>query len=351
MWNVSPQLKNTENVSKIGVLLINLGTPRSSHPRDVKRYLNEFLTDRHVIDLPWLARQFLTRCVIVPRRYRSSAALYQMMWTKEGSPLLVHTLALKEALQSALGERFCVQLAMRYQTPSISEGLKALKLSHLSSLIIVPLFPQFSTATTGSIQSEVLKQLRYYSPPKKFHLIKSYPDHPGLIATFLARARQFQLNHYDQILFSYHGLPEKQLKKANPFAHCLQTANCCAKLKAKNKYCYSAQCFATTRALVKALGLPSDRFTHCYQSRLGRSAWLRPYTADVIVQAAKEGKKKLLVACPSFVADCLETLVEIQCEYRDLFLKAGGEKLDLIKAPNTHPTWVLALKEMILNHT
>ncbi len=334
---------------QVGVLLINLGTPRSPSPRDVKRYLNEFLTDKHVIDLPWLFRQWLVRAVIVPRRYRASAALYRSIWTAQGSPLLTYGRALKEALQHSLGARFCVQLAMRYQEPSLKGALRLLATRALSSLVVLPLFPQFSTATTGSIERVLFKRARLYSTLPPIAMIKSYPTHPGFIDALCAQAAHLPLSTFDRILISYHGLPERQLKKGDPSGLCLQASHCCQTLSPTNRYCYAAQCHATTRALVDALGLTRDQYRHCYQSRLGRAAWLRPYTADIMIEEAKRGAKKLAVFCPSFVADCLETLSEIRCEYRALFLEHGGEELELIEAPNTHPLWVAALKKMTLD--
>lgn len=344
--SAKPTALNRE--TQIGVLLINLGTPRSPNPRDVKRYLNEFLTDKYVIDLPWLFRQCLVRGIIVPRRYRASAELYRSIWTTQGSPLLTYGHALENALQQSLGDRFCVRLAMRYQKPSLQEALRFLATRALSSLVVLPLFPQFSTATTGSIEDALFKHARAYPHLPKMTMIKNYPTHPGFINALCAQAARLPLNAFDRILISYHGLPERQLKKVDPSGLCLNSSQCCQTLSQANRYCYAAQCHATTRALVGALGLTPHQYRHCYQSRLGRAAWLRPYTSDIIIEEAQRGAKKLAVFCPSFVADCLETLSEIRCEYRALFLKHGGEELDLIEAPNTHPLWVAALKKMTL---
>ena len=310
--------------AQIGVLLVNLGTPQSADPRAVKRYLLEFLTDKRVLPLPWIMRQLLVRIVIVPRRYRTSADLYKSIWTPQGSPLLVHGYTLAAALQRSLGSAFFVQLAMRYQSPSIATAMQSFQELGLQSLIIIPLFPQSSTATTSSVRDTVHKFSRSF---QRVRFIESYPTNRGLIAAFCSRAAQFSLPSYDHILFSYHGLPKKFLRKNSPLSHCLEKPTCCSKLTEMNRHCYAAQCVATTKALTQKLHLDASQITHCYQSRLGRAAWLRPYTSDVIVHAAQEGKKRLLIFCPSFVADCLETLSEIKREYHALFFGKWGRKL------------------------
>lgn len=330
----------------VGVLLVNLGTPDSAAPRAVKRYLTQFLTDGRVIDVPWFFRQLLVRGIIIPKRYKSSAKLYQTIWTKEGSPLKIYGNELAKKLQATLGSTFQVEIAMRYQRPSIEEGLE--KLRGLKKIVVVPLFPQYASATTGSVYQEVFRILRKWQVIPSLVSIDEFATHQDVIKAFCASARKRDLSKYDHFVFSYHGLPQRQVQKADRCNHCLKESNCCQNLTKKNQTCYAAQCVATTHAIRKELGLESDVISHCYQSRLGKDPWLQPYASDTLEQLAKAGKKKLLVFSPAFVADCLETLQEIGIEYQAEFKKWGGEKLDLVEGLNTNPEWVSALKNMIM---
>lgn len=334
-----------------GVLLANLGTPLSPRPSDVKRYLIEFLTDKRVIDIPWWKRQLLVRAFIVPRRYRQSAQAYSRIWTPEGSPLLVHSRNLRDKLQSALGPRFKVALGMRYQIPSLEQSLKELLQSPLRQLIILPLFPQYASATTGSVHAHIMKYLqREYTLP---HLtfIDSYSNHPAFIRAWQSRAHLYDFSLFDHILISFHGLPVNQLVKADRSHFCQKEKGCCLKRGVNNYSCYSAQCYATGLALAKQLELAAERYTITFQSRLGSDKWLEPYTIDVLHRLAAAGKKRILVFCPAFTCDCLETLYEIGVEYEAEFKKAGGEALQLVEGLNDSPLWVDALKEIIEENT
>lgn len=331
---------------KVGILLVNLGTPDSVKPRAVKRYLTQFLTDGRVIDIPYFFRQVLVRGVIIPKRYRNSAKLYQTIWTKEGSPLKIHSYELKEKLQESLGPSFQVELAMRYQTPSIEEALE--KLRSCQKIVVVPLFPQYASATTGSVYQEVFRILQSWEVIPSLVCLDEFSTDEKVIHAFCQSAKQNELSHYDHFLFSYHGLPERHVQKADRCNHCLQKPNCCQELTDKNRTCYAAQCVATTAAISRKLRLPQEAVSHCYQSRLGKDPWLQPYASDVLEKLAKEGKKRLLVFSPAFVADCLETLQEIGIEYQAEFKRWGGEKLDLVEGLNSRPEWVSALKGIIL---
>lgn len=324
-----------------GVLLINLGTPRSFKPRDVKRYLTQFLTDERVIDIPFLARQLLVRALIVPKRYRESARLYQTIWMEEGSPLLVYGRRTQKQLQERLGERFQVRLAMRYQTPSIKEGVSAL--ARCEHVIVLPLFPHYASATTGSVFQEVFYCFSRLLRIPSLHFISDYYDHPHFIEAWAERGREKEWERFDHILFSYHGLPEKQVRRSDSTGRCLRSAHCCQ----TNRLCYSGQCVATTQLITQKLGIPKERFSHCYQSRLGRAPWLKPYTSDALAALAKQGKKRLLVFSPAFVCDCLETLEEIGVQYQEEFKELGGEKLELVSGLNDHPKWMDALEELV----
>lgn len=338
---------NITQAKKKGVLLINLGTPQSPSHKDVFRYLTEFLTDGRVIDSFWLKRQFLVRGLIVPFRYKQSAEQYSRLWTKEGSPLLFHSEKVKRKLQQALGTHYRVVLAMRYQYPSISEGLETLRKEEIDELIILPLFPQYASATTGSIYQKVMKELQDWHSFPKLIFINHFFDHPIMIEAFCARANQYSLSSYDHILFSFHGLPERQLRKANN--SCL-TSNCCQQLCSKNRHCYKAQCFATAYAIANQLNLDKKQYTISFQSRLGKEPWIQPYTSDVLHSFAKQGYKRLLVFSPSFVCDCLETIYEISSEYQREFKQVGGEELQLVEGLNDHPLWINALQQIILNN-
>lgn len=335
-------------IKRTGVLLVNLGTPDSPQPRDVHRYLTEFLTDSRVLDIPWLQRQLLVRGLIIPRRHKASAKAYEQIWTSEGSPLLVHSQRMQKALQTELGEPYRVELAMRYQNPSIEQGLDSLLKAEISNLIILPLFPQYASATTGSVHQKVMQLLSRRTTIPHVTFIDQYHSHPGLINAFHASTKDHRIADYDHILFSFHGLPERHLKAANYQKICLSEANCCEKIKSTNQNCYAAQCYATGRALALKMELSEKDYTICFQSRLGKEPWLQPYTSQVIEECAARKINKVLVLCPSFVCDCLETIYEIGIEYEAEFKKAGGTTLTLVDSLNDTPAWIQGLKQMVL---
>jgi len=331
-----------------GVLLVNLGTPDSPNPSDVYRYLIEFLTDERVIEGSWLFRQLLVRGLIVPRRYRQSAKSYSEIWTPEGSPLKVYGYKVKDLLQQHLGESYAVELAMRYQSPSIPTALDSFQRKGCNRIIVIPLFPQYASATTGSVHQKVMETVSSWHAIPELIFMDSFAAHPAFIRAFSELASPFNLEEYDHILFSFHGLPEKQLVKADNSGNCcLKTKDCCHAFTEKNRQCYSAQCYATANAIVKSLELHPEKYSLSFQSRLGKEPWLQPYTSDVITKLAKAGKKRVLVFCPSFVCDCLETIHEIGVEYAAEFKHAGGESLDLVPGLNDHPQWIDALAEFV----
>lgn len=331
-----------------GLLLVNLGTPHSPEPKHVYRYLNEFLTDGRVIDEPWLKRQILVRGLIVPFRYKQSAELYKKIWSIEGSPLLIHGQAVQKKLQVLLGQQYKVALSMRYQTPSIDQGLEELKEASVKEIIILPLFPQYASATTGSVHQKVMDSLMRWNVIPKLSFISSFPDHPAVIKAFCERGRQYDLTSYDHILFSFHGLPERHIRKADCSGKCLK-GNCCQTLESRNQYCYKAQCYATARGIARGLKIKQSDYTVCFQSRLGSEPWIQPYTVDLVQECAEKGRKRVLVFCPAFVCDCLETTCEISIEYADLFRELGGEHLQLVEGLNDHPAWVEAIRAIVLN--
>jgi ferrochelatase len=330
--------------SRCGVLLVNLGTPDSPRPRDVKRYLTEFLCDGRVIDLPWAWRQLLVRGFIIPRRFRESAKGYQAIWTEEGSPLLVHGRNLQRALQTSLGDDFCVKLAMRYGNPSIADGLKSLIDAQVSKIIILPLFPQYASATTGSVQQKVMEEISRWKVIPKVLFIDQYYERDDLTTAFASIVDKTTLHAHDEVLFSFHGLPQRHLSDISK--SCYTTSSCCDTISACNRTCYSAQCYHMARAIASKLDLASYKVS--FQSRLGKEPWLQPYTTDVIMDAARAGKKNLLVFSPSFVCDCLETLYEIKVEYAHAFTQAGGHTLTLVPGLNTHPAWIRSLTSLVM---
>lgn len=336
---------------KTAVLLVNLGTPNAPNYKDVYRYLIEFLTDERVIDYSWLKRHLLVRGLIVPLRFRQSTKAYQKIWTNEGSPLLVFGNKVKSLLQNSLGDDFIVELAMRYQNPSLEYGLKKLLDKSVKQLIILPLFPQYASASTGSIYQKVMELLQNETTFPKITFINSFADHPALIDAFCHVARKQSLQEYDHYLFSFHGLPLRQIQKGDKYSHCFQSDNCCQKICQKNKDCYSAQCHLTANAIIQQLNLPKEKTSLAFQSRLGKEPWLQPFTLETIEGLAKQNKKKVLVFCPSFVCDCLETTYEISMEYAAEFKNLGGERLDLVQGLNDEPLWIEALKKLVIENT
>jgi protoporphyrin/coproporphyrin ferrochelatase len=334
---------------KEAILLINLGTPDAPTPSKVGKYLTQFLNDRRVIDINPIGRFALVNLIIVPFRRFKSAKLYHEIWTKEGSPLLLNSLALKEKLQAHMGDKYIVELAMRYQTPSIKSVLEKLRQQRPSKIHILPLYPQYASSSTGSTLEEVMNQIKGWEVIPDLNFISKFFDRPEFIEALIDEAKQHNHNDYDHVLFSYHGLPERQIKKASIHygGNKCQLGECCNSLNADNQYCYRANCIATTRALVKALNIPEGKYTSTFQSRLDNK-WLKPYSDKVIEELGKKGAKKLLVFSPAFVADCLETLHEIGTEYELLFKEFGGEKITLVNSLNANQKWVEALSKMLV---
>lgn len=334
---------------KKGVLLVNLGTPDAPSRGAVYRYLKQFLLDRRVIDYNWFARNLLVRGIIAPFRSGSSAKLYQQLWTAEGSPLKVYGEKLESGVQDLLGDEYEVALAMRYQNPSIESAINQLLEKKVAEIIVFPLFAQYASATTGSVHEEVMRILAKKENIPNIKLINSYYDNEAMLDVYVENASRFDIDSYDHILFSFHGLPERQLIKADNCNHCVKTENCCHTISMKNQFCYSAQCHGTAFAIADKMGLRKEDFTVCFQSRLGPEKWAQPYTSKIIEARAGKGDKRLLVFCPAFVSDCLETTIEISVEYQEEFEELGGEKVDLVPSLNDHPKWIAAVKDMIVS--
>ncbi|WP_161889083.1 ferrochelatase [Pontibacter russatus] len=333
---------------KIGVLLVNLGTPDTPNTPDVRKYLREFLLDPRVIDIPTIPRYALINGVIAPFRAPKSAKVYKQLWTERGSPLLYHGLDLQKKLQVALGDRYYVAFGMRYQSPSIKRALEELREQSVDRIIVLPLFPQYASASTGSVQDKVMEIVKDWWVIPSINFISSFCDDPGFIKSFAELGKQHMAqDNYDHVVFSYHGLPERQVLKGSDKGYC-QLGACCNTYNKRNKYCYRAACFATSRLLAAELGLSEDQYTVAFQSRLLKDPWLRPYTDEVLKTLPAKGIKKVLAYSPAFVADCLETTIEVGDEFRHMFLEAGGEKWQLVESLNSEPMWVDAVKEMVL---
>jgi len=334
--------------NKTGVLLVNLGTPDSPSVSDVRSYLSQFLNDPRVIDIPWLLRKMLVNLIIVPFRAPKSAKIYKKLWTENGSPLLYYSNKVKVLLQKDLGNNFDVHLAMRYKHPSIPDVMEAMRKQNYTKIVVLPMFPQYASASTGSALEEVMRVFNTWWVIPEIKLISQYYDHPTFVDALIERARQYDLNAYDHILFSYHGLPERQVDKVYDEGLC-SDHDCENEITEENKYCYKATCYATTRSLVERLNIPKEKFTVCFQSRLDKK-WLEPFSDKVVEECAKKGMKKLLVFSPAFTADCLETLIEIGDEYQEIFHSNGGEKVQLVESLNDHPLWIKCLKELVVSN-
>jgi protoporphyrin/coproporphyrin ferrochelatase len=334
--------------NKTAVLLVNLGTPDSPSVSDVRSYLSQFLNDPRVIDIPWLMRKILVNFIIVPFRAPKSAKVYKKLWTEKGSPLLFHSINVKGLLQEALGDGYDVFLAMRYKNPSIPNVLDEIRKRNYPRIIVLPMFPQYSSAATGSALDEVMRVIRTWWVIPEVRMISQYYAHPMFIDAFVDRGRKYNISEYDHVLFSYHGLPERQVDKVYDNGLCADH-NCEHELTEENQFCYKATCYATTRLLAEKLSIPPEKYTVCFQSRLDKK-WLTPFSDAVVRECAQKGMKRLLVFSPAFTADCLETIIEIGEEYQEIFHEHGGEKVQLVESLNDHPLWVACLKDIVLSN-
>ncbi len=338
--------------SRIGVLLVQLGTPDAPRPREVRRYLREFLSDPRVLNMPAIARKLLLEGVILPTRPRKSAAAYAKIWTDAGSPLMVHSQALALGVSKALGSDFEVVLAMRYGQPSIAAGLERLGDADVDRVLVLPLFPQYSAATTASVLAHVQEEQSRYWDVRPLTTIGDFFDDPAFIDAWRQVAGD-ALDGYeaDHVLFSYHGLPESQIRESDPTGtFCLAQDDCCAAIRTANRNCYRAQCHRTTALIVDALGLDPAATTTSFQSRLGRTPWIKPYTDEVVHELRDRGVEHLAVLSPAFVADNLETLEELGMQLAEQWAELGGQSMKLVPSLNDHPAWVEAVAALVRRH-
>ncbi len=334
---------------KRGLLLVNLGTPDAPEPAAVRRYLREFLSDPRVMDLHPVGRWLLLNLVILPFRPRRSAEAYRSIWTPEGSPLLVNSRTLAAAVEARLGGELEVELGMRYGNPSLAEALGRLKARGVGELTVLPLYPLNAASAQATTSARIFELLGEHWEIPPLRILPPFFDQSAFLDAYAEVARPVvQEARAEVVLFSFHGLPERHMRKSDPTGtHCLASEGCSAQLTPANAGCYRAQAFHVARELGARLGLSQERTAVSFQSRLGRDPWIRPYTDEVVVELARRGVKRLAVVCPAFVADCLETLEEIGIRERESFRDAGGEELTLVPSLNANPAWVDAVVQLV----
>ncbi len=330
-----------------GVLLVNLGSPKSTDPKDVKTYLDEFLMDERVMDIPRWLRTIVVRGIILNTRPKKSAANYERVWMKEGSPLIVYS----ERFQRKVDELTSVPIAiaMRYGEPSIKTGLQELVDQGIDDILVIPMFPQFANATIGTALAKAEALQKEFFPQVKFTVVPPYYNHPDYIKV-LAESIGEQLKDvdYDHLLFSYHGLPERHIRKSDVTdGHCKMDGQCCKTESPAHQFCYRHQCLETTRLVAEYLQLNPEKYSTSFQSRLGSDQWLKPYTDETVKTMAKAGKTKLAIASPAFVADCIETIDELGREAKEDFEAAGGKEFTLISCLNDRWDWVSVVSRWV----
>jgi len=335
------------SATKRGIVLMNLGSPDSTEVKDVRRYLNEFLMDERVIDTPYILRLLLVKGLITPTRAPKSAEAYKTIWTKEGSPLIVFTKQLQAELQKLVEEP--VEIAMRYGSPTPQEAFENLlrKNPDLEEVVAVPLYPHYAMSSYETAVEHAKETYKKNGYKFQLKFVEPYYNDADYINALADNMRPYLQKEYDHILFSYHGIPGRHIKKSDITGnHCLKVADCCNVASPAHAHCYRHQCFTTTRLVTDLLNIPKEKFSISFQSRLGKG-WLEPFTDIRLEEMPKEGIKKLLIICPAFVSDCLETLEEIEDRGRETFLHAGGDKYTMIPCLNTNPLWVATLKKLI----
>lgn len=330
---------------KKALLLVNLGTPLQPTQKEVKKFLKEFLNDPHVIDIPCIFRKLLVHLIIVPFRAKKSTRMYKKLWAEEGSPIYSNLHQLTVQLQNELKSEWEVFWAMRYGSPNLKTTLQSITDAGIEQLTVLPLFPQYASSTTGSIIEYIERELKKMNSPFSLNIVHDFNQHPSFIRAFAQKIKTYQPENFDHIIFSYHSLPVRHVQRIHPEQNCVNCV-CEKEMPEYGKNCYKAQCYQTTRLLIASLNLQPNQYSIAFQSRFAKK-WIGPFTDDIILQLAKAGKKRVLVVSPSFVADCLETLVEIKIDYYELFKANGGDKLVLVESLNADKTWVQAISKII----
>jgi len=337
-------------MSKKVILLMNLGSPNSTKVSDVKDYLNEFLMDQYVIDLPFWIRLFLVKLIIVPFRASKSAHKYETIWTENGSPLKVITSELSKLVEKVT--KTPTYSCMRYASPSTFEIVNKIIEEHsdLKEITFMPLYPHYAMSSYLTSVEHITSIKNKLIPKINLKIIAPFYNNEKYINALAESIKPYLKSDYDHILFSYHGIPERHVKKTDPTKkHCLMTDNCCNKPCLAHDYCYRKQTIDTTNLVAQQLNIPSDQYSFSFQSRLGKDKWLLPFTSKVLEEMPKKGIKKLMIICPSFVSDCLETLEEIDIEGRAIFMSSGGHTFDLVPCLNTNPNWVETIASLTEN--
>lgn len=323
------------------LLLVNTGTPDKPEVKEVRRFLSEFLNDKRVIDLPWLFRKVLVNLIIVPFRAPKSAKLYRRLWTDKGSPLLYNLDNLVIKVQEKLNSEYSVYGVMRYGNPALADILKVLENSPPEQLVIFPLYPHYASSTTGSVIELTASIIKTWNVIPEIRFVGQFYSHPVYLDIMADHIRKYDPEKFDHVLFSYHGLPLSHIQKIHPDSDC-NKCTCDESFPLDGTFCYKAVCYETTRLLSSKLDLPAEKFSTSFQSRLTKN-WLDPFTDETLINLARSGRKRVLVIAPSFVADCLETTIEIKEEYQALFKNEGGEELVLVESLNENDEWVDSL--------
>jgi ferrochelatase len=328
-------------MSKQAVLLVNLGSPASTSIGDVRRYLREFLGDERVLDVPAPLRWLLLEGVILRTRPHKSAHAYKSIWKPEGSPLVLTSISVQKKLAEVLGKAMPVYLAMRYGNPSIPNIIKQMKADGIENVFLMPQYPHYAMSSWETVVVKVYQEAEKLFPELKIDLLQPFYQDKDYIEALYEVSAPYLSKPHDLLLFSYHGIPERHLRKGDPSkAHCMKVNDCCSHCSPVQSTCYRAQVFATTKALVKRAGIADDKYSVSFQSRLAGEPWLKPFTDKELERLPKEGKKKLLIMCPAFVSDCLETLEEISEEAKETFMEAGGEEFEQIPCLNDQKPYI-----------
>lgn len=330
---------------KTAVILVNVGTPDKPEVKQVRRFLSEFLNDKRVIDIPWLLRKILVNLIIVPFRAPKSTKVYKLLWGVNSSPLLHYSNGLAEKLQKKVPAKTTVFNVMRYGNPSLKKLLDKLEGSEYKKLVVLPMFPQYASSTSGTVVEFVMNHIKKWNTIPEVKFVSQFYNNKGFIDAFAERAHEVNHTDYKHVIFSYHGLPLRQIKKCHPEVDCC-SCNCENEMPEHGQYCYKATCYETSRLLAKQLDIPKSNYSVSFQSRLSKN-WLEPFSDKVVIEKAQQGVDKLLVFAPAFVADCLETEVEIGVEYAEIFKENGGKELKMVPSLNDSDKWVDVVYELI----
>lgn len=330
-------------MKKTGILLCNLGSPDSPAASDLRPYLREFLSDDRVLDAPKLIQQAVLNLVILPFRPKKSGEAYAKIWTDEGSPLVVSTFEIQEKLAERVD--LPIAVGMRYGNPSTESAIRELMAAGVEHLFLVPLYPHYAMSSYETAVVKVKEVMREVAPHMELSIQPPFWDDEDYIDALIEVAKPHLAEPYDMLLFSYHGVPERHIRKGDPSGcYCLETKDCCEKVTPVQSMCYRAQCFGTSRIFARKMGIPKDKWMVSFQSRLGSDPWLKPATDTTLEHFPEQGIKKIAVICPAFISDCLETLEEINMEGREEFMEAGGEEFRYIPCLNSSDVWIDALE-------